>query len=316
MKTIVLISLDMVMISIIDKILEKFYRVVVFMDMRSALDYIYNSIPDLMIVDIMNPDDQTIITVLNSLKEDPIFSQLPVLTLLADTRFLPSFWESLPVEDFLRKSDIKKELILRVSLAILRSERVVEINPLTRLPGNIAINKQIQSRLDGGREFSLAYADLDYFKPFNDYYGFSRGDEVLKMAGRLIGNMVKSKQPKDSFVGHIGGDDFVFIMNPELAGETAKEIIRAFDRIVPTFYNAEDRKTGLIMSRDRQGNRRSFPVITISIGIALSRVGSFSHYGELAGIASEMNSYAKHLEGSCFVMDRRHNRTSWRGSIK
>ena len=305
MKTIILISHDMVLISIIDKILEGLYRIVVFRNMQSALDYIYNSIPDLMVID-MDPDDQPAITVLNNLKDDPIFNQLPVLALLGDIVIPPSLWSGVLVEDYLRKSDIKKELIPRVSLAILRSERVVEINPLTRLPGNIAINKQVQARLDDGQQFSLAYADLDHFKPFNDYYGFSRGDEVLRMAGRLITNTVKGKQPEGSFVGHIGGDDFVFIMDPALVEEAAGEIIDAFDRIVPTFYDAEDREAGSIESHDRQGAVRSFPIITISIGIAHNKYKSFSHYGELTEIASEMKAHAKHHKASCFRIDRRH----------
>lgn len=305
MKTIVLISHDMVLISIVEKILEGYHGVVVFRNMQSALDYIYNSTPNLMIVD-MDLDDRAAISVLNNLKEDPIFNQLPVLALLADGETSPSIWDSLLVEDFLTKSDIRRELIQRVELAIFRSERVVEINPLTRLPGNISINKQIQARLDSGQVFSLAYADLDHFKPFNDYYGFSRGDEVLRMAGRLITNTVKGKQPKNSFVGHIGGDDFVFIMDPALVEETASEIIYAFDRIVPTFYDAEDREAGMIKSQDRQGTMRSFPVITISIGITQNKYRSFSHYGELTEIASEMKSNAKQNKGSCFKMDRRH----------
>ena len=226
MKTIILISHDMVLISIIEKILEGDYRIVVFRNMHSALDYIYNSIPNLMIVD-MDPDDKPAVMALNNLKEDPIFNQLPVLALLSDAEYPRSLWESLLVEDFIRKPDVKKELMSRVGLAVIRSERVVEINPLTRLPGNTAINKQIQARLDDGQNFSLAYADLDHFKPFNDYYGFSRGDEVLRMAGRLITNTVKGKQPKGSFVGHIGGDDFVFIMDPDLVEGAAGEIIYA-----------------------------------------------------------------------------------------
>jgi GGDEF domain-containing protein len=126
------------------------------------------------------------------------------------------------------------------------------------------------------------------------------------MAGRLITNTVKGKQPQDSFVGHIGGDDFVFIMDPLLVEETAGEIIYAFDRIVPTFYDAGDREAGLIQSHDRQGASRSFPLITISMGITQNRNRSFSHYGELTEIASEMKSLAKRHKGSCFRTDRRH----------
>ena len=308
MKTIVLISHDMVQISIIEKILEKSYRIVVFRNMQSGLDYIYNSIPDLMIMDL-DTDDRVAIDVLNSLKEDPIFNQLPVLALLTDKQISSTLWEEILVEDFLWKSEVKKELATRADLCILRSERVVEINPLTRLPGNISINKQIQRRLESGQVFALAYADLDYFKPFNDYYGFTRGDEVIKMTGRLILNTVKGGQPKSSFVGHIGGDDFVFIVDFNLVEEIAEDIIQAFDRIVTTFYDGEDRDRGSIRSLDRQGTARTFPIISLSIGATHNRYRSFTHYGELTEIASEMKGHAKGHKGSYFSLDKRQEVT-------
>ena len=124
MKTIVLISQDTVLTTICCKILQKSYRTLVFTNIRSALDYIYNAVPDLMIMD-MNTEDRTTISILNNLKEDPIFNQLPVLALLADKQMAPPEWEAVLVEDYLWKSDIKKDMTLRVALCILRSERVV-----------------------------------------------------------------------------------------------------------------------------------------------------------------------------------------------
>jgi diguanylate cyclase (GGDEF)-like protein len=304
MKTVVLISPDMVLMSIVEKMLQDYYRVVAFKTIQAALDYIYNSIPNLLILDI-DLDDHSTINILSNLKEDPIFSQLPVLAILSDKEPVFLQWANLLVEDFIRKTDIKKELVTRADLSIIRSERVIEINPLTRLPGNISINKQIQDRLDNGKEFALGYADLDHFKPFNDYYGFSRGDEVIKVTGRLILNTAKGLQPKNSFVGHIGGDDFVFIMDLSVIEETASEIINAFDRIIPTFYDTEDRERGSIQSLDRQGNVKRFPIITISIGITHNRRRSFAHYGELTEIASTMKGHAKHHKGSCYRIDKR-----------
>jgi len=306
MKTIVLISPDMALMSIIEKMFQDCYRVVAFKTMQAALDYIYNSIPNLMILDV-DFDDHTTITILNNLKEDPIFSQLPVLVILNDSEPASFQWENLLVEDFLWKEEITKELITRADPSTIRSERMVEINPLTRLPGNISINKQIQDRLDNGTEFGLAYADLDHFKPFNDYYGFSRGDEVIKVTGRLILNTAKGIQPKKSFVGHIGGDDFVFIMDLNVIEEAAEEIINAFDRIIPTFYDSEDRERGSIQSVDRQGNIKRFPIIALSIGITHNKYRAFSHYGELTEIASTMKSTAKHHKGSCCRMDKRQS---------
>ena len=303
MNTIVVVSQDIVLTNIIDSTLKNLYKTLVFSKMQPALDYIYNSMPDLMIFAI-DMDGSSTINILNDLKEDPMFNQLPVLAILPD-QFTFSRWDSFFAEDYIWESDLEKEILIRVNLCILRSKRVVEINPLTRLPGNISINRQIQDRLDRGKDFAFAYADLDYFKPFNDYYGFSRGDEVIRLTGRLILNIVRNKQPNDSFIGHIGGDDFIFIMDSALIEETSQEIIDAFDKIIPTFYDPEDRIKNCIESLDRQGRLRTFPIISISIGAIDIKSGMFSHYGEITGQASEMKKYAKQFKGSCCRLDRR-----------
>jgi len=304
-KTLVVISQDMVLKSMIEGFLRDMYGVVGFNSLQSAVDLIYNTIPNLVIIDLTTYDDQAV-GILNNLKGDPIFSQLPVMAIFSKnpTNFQ---WESLLIEDYIRRSDVEKDLRTRVNLAIMRSERVVEINPLTRLPGNISINRQIQERLDRPEVFAVAYADLDHFKPFNDYYGFTRGDEMIRVTGRLILNIVKNRQPQEGFVGHIGGDDFIYMTQLDLVEEITVEIIEAFDRIVPTFYDTKEREKGYVKSVDRLGNIRIYPVISISIGITHNRQRKFSHYGEITEVASEMKRFAKTFEGSCFKIDQRYN---------
>jgi diguanylate cyclase (GGDEF)-like protein len=301
-KTVLVVTKDVVLLNIIGGLLKDAYRVIDFTNIQSSLDYIYNSTPDLLIIDI--DGDSAAVRILNEMKNDPIFGQLPVLAIFGDNFVIPD-WKHLFVDDYLRRSCIEIDLFTKVGLCIHRAKRMVEINPLTRLPGNIAIMKQIQKRLDIREIFAIAYADLDYFKPFNDKYGFSRGDEVLKMLGRLILNIVKNKQQHGSFIGHIGGDDFIFIMAIEHIEETAVEIIDNFRKIIPTFYDAEDRTKGYIESVDREGVKKKFPIMEISIGIAHNKGRGFSHYGEIAEVASEMKKYAKCEGGGCFKTDRR-----------
>ena len=302
-KTVVVISHDAALTGIIEKLFIDIYQTLTFRNIQSAIDYIYNSIPDLIILDSQGQDDLTL-SILNNLKSDPIFHQLPVLIVLDDAQNIPD-WETIFVEDYIKKTDFEKEGSSRVELSILRSERVAEVNPLTKLPGNISINKQIQNRIETGNVFALAYADLDNFKPFNDYYGFSRGDEVIRIAGRLILNIVKNKQYQGSFIGHIGGDDFVFVLDVNLVEDAAREIIEAFDRIIPTLYDPEDRDRGYIETEDRQGILKQFPMIAMSVGITSNLQRFFTHYGEITEIASEMKSLAKMTPGSCCRVDRR-----------
>ncbi len=303
MKKIVVISRDVVFANLADRLLNRHYEIVAFTHIQSALDYIYNATPTLVILEIQ-PDDSNTVRILNALKADPMFSFLPVLAVLSEPSVFTA-WDSLLIEDYIWKTDLERDLTGKVKLCILRSERVVETNPLTRLPGNISIDRQIQDRLDRAEPFALAYADLDHFKPFNDKYGFGRGDDVIKITGRIILNMVKNRQPEGSFIGHIGGDDFIFIMDRTTVEAAAREIIDAFEQIIPTFYDPEDRRRASIQSYDRQGNIRVYPIMSISIGITDTGARTFTHYGEMTEAASEMKKFAKQFSGSCYRLDKR-----------
>ncbi|HQA82382.1 MAG TPA: GGDEF domain-containing protein [Syntrophales bacterium] len=272
----------------------------------ATFDTIYNEIPLIMIVDVF--EEKETVSLLNSFKEDPLFTGVPVLAIVDDVH-IPVNWEAIHADDYIRRPFIDADIAMRVQLGILRSHRIVEVNPLTRLPGNIAINRQIQNRINSQQPFALAYADLDNFKPFNDKYGFTRGDEVLKITGRLILNIVKGKCSQDSFVGHIGGDDFVFITDPPSMEDVCRDLIDAFDRIIPTFYDPADRKAGFIQSHDREGHTKTFPFLTITIGVVNATGLPFSHYGEVTEIASEMKRYAKRTPASCYSVNRRSFRT-------
>ena len=304
MKTVVIVCKDAVLNNIIERNLGGMYEIVVFNMMSAALDYIYNTVPTLTVVNI-DKSDPAGIPILNDLKSDPMFHQLPVLAIVPE-KFEIDDWNHLVVEDYIRKQDMEADFVARVNLSILRSKRIVEVNPLTRLPGNISINKEIQERIDAKKEFAFGYADLDFFKPFNDRYGFSRGDEVIKMTGRIILGVVKSKQPQGSFIGHVGGDDFVFIIDSGLVEEAARDIIKAFDSLIPGMYDPADMKQGFIKSFDRKGKASHFPVMGISIGLAQTHNRTFTHYGEITEIAAEMKKFAKTFSGSCYKIDQRH----------
>jgi GGDEF domain-containing protein len=303
MKTIIIVCRDILLNSAMKRSTEGIYHSVVFSKMPSALDYIYNSIPNLIVIQVTN-DEPAEIGIINDLKTDPLFQRLPVLAILHD-QFNIDDLEALRVEDFIWRADFDRDFLARVKLSIFRSENNVEINPLTRLPGNISISREIQQRLDQGKEFALGYADLDHFKPFNDRYGFGRGDEVIKMTGRLILGIVKAKQPQGSFVGHIGGDDFIFIIDTDLVEAAAAEIIKAFDGLIPGCYDREDAARGFIESFDRKGGPSRLPIMGISIGITETRSHPFSHYGAVSQLATEMKKFAKQFNGSCFKSDRR-----------
>jgi response regulator RpfG family c-di-GMP phosphodiesterase len=145
-KTVVLISYDDALSGVAERLFSELYSIHSFRSIRPAVDYIYNAIPNVVIMD-MNGQDAFALDLLNNLKDDPIFHQLPVLAVLDETQSIPQ-WDVVFVEDYIKKADFENEGPSRVSLSILRSERISEVNPLTKLPGNVSINKQIQARLD------------------------------------------------------------------------------------------------------------------------------------------------------------------------
>ena len=190
-------------------------------------------------------------------------------------------------------------------MILRRTSRSLDANPLTYLPGNASIMEEIQRVIDEENIFAIGYADLGKFKNYNDKYGFERGDDVIKESARILIRAVREKCGPNCFIGHIGGDDFVFIAPDELMDQVCATIIREFDQKVPSFYSEEDRKAGFILGKDRQGNEQKVNLLTISIGIVSNACQKITHVAQVAQIGAELKSYAKSFEKSVFVRNKR-----------
>ena len=141
------------------------------------------------------------------------------------------------------------------------------MNPLTGLPGDEIVRKRIVSALRSGEQFSVGYADIDNFKPFNDAYGFSRGDQVILMVARTLKNSLRKYGTAGDFLGHLGGDDFVLVGNPYTMRDVAAEAIRVVRQNAPGFYDNRHRQMGGIEGLDRDGNKRFFPFLSLTVAI-------------------------------------------------
>ncbi len=195
------------------------------------------------------------------------------------------------------------EVKQRLALIFRRRELFMDKNPLSGLPGNNEIMRYTQMLLARREPFCFIYVDMDNFKPYNDYYGFARGDEVIRMLSRLLLNQVKAISPEKIFVGHIGGDDFVLITPYGLEEMVCSVLIKSFDEIIPSFYDERDRKLGYIIAKDRRGKLAKYPIISLSIGIVEGH--KFSHFGEISERASQLKLYAKKFPESMYMRDRR-----------
>jgi GGDEF domain-containing protein len=188
-------------------------------------------------------------------------------------------------------------------------------NPLTGLPGNLAIAKFIDDSLNAGRVICVLYCDLDNFKAYNDKYGFTKGDEAILYTRDCLVAIAKRKDMKDVFIGHEGGDDFVVVCEFPYWEEYAKSFITLFDRGIYQFYNSVDARNGFIESINRRGERQRFPLMSVSVAVVSNRQRPFRRHAEMIQVAAEVKKYVKSIDGSCYAIDRRQGPVSPTGQV-
>lgn len=243
------------------------------------------------------------------LKSDPFTAIVPALVLLgAHEPEQITRWFGLGADEILSSVFPPAEQRARLDAMLVRTQRDVGVHPSTRMPGTNEIEREIRRRLDSGLDFAVCYADLDHFKEFNDRYSYYDGDRVIYILSRILHDVVKGLLGPNGFVGHIGGDDFIFIIPATEIPPVCTEILDVFDTLVPLQYNEQDSRAGYFFGKDRRGQLHRVPLMTLSIGIVTNRHRVFAHPAEVSELATEMKSYAKTLPGSVYVVDRRQSR--------
>lgn len=239
------------------------------------------------------------------LKQDSFTGIVPVIiaTRAEDAAFASAF--DAGADEVLREGGSAHEASLRLDALLRRSDRDTYVHPSTRLPGTIEIEQEIMRRIEAGARFAVCYADLDHFKEFNDRYSYYDGDRVIRILSKILHDVVKGTCGEAGFVGHIGGDDFIFVIPMEAVSDTCGEIVSVFDTLVPYQYSEQDRRAGYYFGKDRRGQLHKVPLMTVSIGVVTNERRQFTHAGQVSELATEMKSYAKTLHGSVFSVDRR-----------
>lgn len=265
------------------------------------------NLPILIIVDSDAAGEDT--TVLcHNLKSDPYTAIVPV-ALLAGKHAAPTVraWFEAGADEVITPLFEPAEQRSRLEGLLLRNERSVAVHPSTKLPGTPEIERDIKRRLAEGQFFAVCYADIDHFKEFNDRYSYNNGDRVIYILSHILRDVVKGLCPKSGFVGHIGGDDFIFILPIGDVPDVCNEVISVFDTLMPLQYSAQDRRAGYFFGKDRRGQLHRVPLMTVSIGVVTNEHRHFDHPAQVSELATEMKSYAKTLPGSVFVLDRRRD---------
>jgi GGDEF domain-containing protein len=184
----------------------------------------------------------------------------------------------------------------------------LDANPLTKLPGNLAIEKELLTRLNETMKFSFCLIDLDNFKAYSDRYGYSRGSDVLKWLGDLLFEVKANYGANDDFLGHIGGDDFVIICSPERIHSICNKVIEEFDKGIVDYYDPEDVQKGFIVSVDREDRPAMYGVMTVSLAVVNTDRTLIREPKEVAQKVAELKQYAKTFKKSVVIMDRRRSR--------
>jgi PAS domain S-box-containing protein len=259
--------------------------------------------PDLMLLDIMMPDMDGFQTA-ERLKSDPQTSMTPIIFLSAKgaTADKVRAFRS-GAEDYVTKPFDAAELVARVAKAVERHAREVGASPTTQLPGSDAIEAEIDRRLKRGGDDVICYLDLDNLKAFNDYYGYAKADGIIRQIGDVIRDVIAREGSGMDFIGHIAGDDFVFITGRDRVDAVCQTICSTFDRLVPLYYNKSDREKGFIEAEDRFGVHRKFPIMSVSIAAVTVAGSDIQTYSDLSAVAAQGKKLAKEIPGSSYVRD-------------
>ena len=259
--------------------------------------------PDLLLLDVMMPEMDGFRTA-ERFRAASATAMTPIIFLSARGETADKVRAfRIGAEDYIVKPFDAMELVARVRKALERRDRELGASPTTQLPGSQAIEAEIERRLAEPVDYAFCYLDLDNLKAFNDYYGYAKADGVIRQTGDLVRDVIAREGSAGDFIGHIAGDDFVFITTATAVDAVCKGICDTFDRLVPLYYNKVDRERGHIETKDRYGVLRRFPLMGVSLAAVTSQASRISTYSELAAAAARGKKLAKSIPGSSYVRD-------------
>ena len=274
---------------------------------EEVLSLLNRSFPACLVLDAAE-ESQAVLELCATVKGDAFTSIVPTIIIVSDhaenAGELSAISLQAGADEVVSDLVTEEERSLRLELVLRRAARDVNVHPTTRLPGTAQIERDFADRMSANTHFAVCYADLDHFKEFNDRYGYNHGDSVIYLTSRILRDVVRSLAP-GGFVGHIGGDDFIFNVPLDRLEACCDEIIQLFDELIPYQYTVEDRRAGYFLGKDRRGTVHRIPLMTLSIGVVTNLIQRFSHTAQVSELAAEMKMYAKTIPGSVYVVDRR-----------
>jgi GGDEF domain-containing protein len=263
--------------------------------------------PRLVVLDARGATTDSALDVLRRLKTDAYTAVVPTVVVVGGEAGMAERAFSTGADEVLSVGCPDGEASIRLDATLRRSDRDLHVHPSTQLPGAAAIDAEIDRRIVGGEAFAACYADLDYFKEFNDRYSYYQGNQVIRIVSQILHDVVRGLCGARGFVGHIGGDDFIFVIPSSSIAQVCSEIISVFDSLIPLQYSDHDRRAGYFFGKDRRGQLHRVSLMTVSIGVVTTERRRFTHAAQVSALATEMKSYAKTLAGSVYTIDRRQD---------
>ncbi len=268
-----------------------------------ALAIVRSQPVDAVLLDLMLPDFDGF-QVTEQIRANRETADIPIIFISARGQITDKVKAlKIGADDYVVKPFDALELGARVESVIKRKERELDSSPSTRLPGSVALEKEVSRRLSERQPFCLCYLDLDNLKAFNDFYGYAKADGIIQQTATLIRKAVEKYGSPREFVSHIAGDDFVLVCRPEVLQPIADDIIQNFDRLIPLYYEPSDQARGYIETTDRFGEMRRFGIMSISLAAVTVEPGRYRSHAEISTRAAEVKRRAKEIPGSVLVRD-------------
>ncbi len=243
------------------------------------------------------------------LKDDFLTAFIPIITIINKRQLRQQLLDIRQgVDDYLIKPPDPLDLRIRIEMALKRSAYSFHTNALTGLPGARIIEEHIRERLAQRQFFSFCYVDIDNFKCFNDVYGYLKGDRVIMQVAYMLYTCVKKYGNPGDFIGHIGGDDFVFVSTPDRYEAVCEQFIDLFERVTPCHYTPADRLRGHVIAHDRSHALKKIPLMSVSIAV-VNKTDAYSCKSlvEVSDRVAEIKGYLKVIPGSTYMADRRNS---------
>ena len=284
------------------------FEVTAFLSPAKALEYLadpLSALHSIIISDVGMPEMDGY-ELGRAVREDYRLHHIPLLYLTAKTAVKDRIDARKITPHYFPKDGDRRELLSMIG-SILEEHMVqTGVNPLTRLPGNILIERAINKMVAAWTEYAIFYIDFDNFKAYNDSYGTHAGDKAIQEGSLAIDRVFRSLFHDRYFVGHIGGDDFVAaVWGGSDLQQACEALFLEINKIRSVLYSPADIERGYFEAKNRQGEMEKFGLLSVSVGILSSETGGISGWAEASNKLASVKKKAKSIKGNSYCVDQR-----------